>query len=168
MFPRDHQLVAFNNTKLENLEPAPKLSCKLNTRRRGRSRRTRMKLSTSAVRRNAANPQRARRWVPTHLQPASKSNSKRDLFVAKSRREFATRFFCKVARRVRPSSPGGFAGLDRACISGGVFRLGRSFGFRPIVRLRFRGAEVLGGFKPGGHRSRRAGQYLMMLDVKKP
>src|SRR5262249_16849336 len=46
--------------------------------------------------------------------------------------------------------------------------LGRGFGFCPIVRLRLAGFENFLGFKAGRHRSRRAGQHLMMLDIEKP
>jgi len=68
-----------------------------------------MKLSTSAVRRNAANVWGAH-GAPQLAKQPSKSNPKRDLLVAKPRREFAT-CFLQVALRVRPSSHGGFAGL---------------------------------------------------------
>jgi len=55
---------------------------------------------------------RARRAEPPNqlAKQPSKSNPKRDLLVAKPRREFAT-CFLQVALRVRPSSHGGFAGL---------------------------------------------------------
>jgi hypothetical protein len=68
MFPRAHRVVAFNNTKLENWNAAPKLSCKLNTWWRSRPALFRRNFLAGAVRRNAANLQPAQRCAPTQLQ----------------------------------------------------------------------------------------------------
>src|SRR5262249_45373263 len=52
--------------------------------------------------------------------------------------------------------------------SSGVLGLDRALGFCPIVCLRLGGFEILRGLKAGRHRSRRASQHLIMLDIEKP
>src|SRR6516165_12026770 len=64
------------------------------------------------------------------------------------------------------SRPGELVAARSGPPSSGAF--GCDFGFCPIVRLRLAGFENFLGLKAGRHRSRRAGQHLMMLDIEQP
>jgi len=110
MFPRDHWCNCIQQYELGNLERCAEIvmqaQCAMERNIGSNSNETFNQRGAAQCRESFSGTPSTN---PLAKQP-SKSNPKRDLLVAKSRREFAT-CFLQVALRVRPSSHGGFAGL---------------------------------------------------------
>jgi hypothetical protein len=111
MFPRDRQVVAFNNTKLENLERCAEIMMQAQyaaDRKIGsNSNETFSHRGAAQCRESSART--ALSANPTCNQPQIQFEARS--FCGRISARVCNVLFCKVALRVRPSSPGGFAGL---------------------------------------------------------